>query len=501
MINRRNISIIFIIASSILLSQQTEVVFLQMNDVYEISPLENGKAGGLARVATIRKELLKQHKNVYTVLSGDFISPSAIGTSDYEGRRINGRQMVDVLNHIGLDFVTFGNHEFDYKYEELQYRIDQSNFEWISSNVHLNENGQLKSFVRKDHDIPKYVILKVPGYKKNSLIRIGLIGLCIDANKQGYVVYDDFIETAKKYYTELRDSIDCLVGITHLSIDQDKQLAGEVPAIRLIMGGHEHENMFYKVGETIIAKADANAKSVYIHKLVFDEHNKLADIKSDLKKVDQSVKEDTDVKAIVDEWLFRAFKGFMDRGFDPNVMVSNFTEPVDGREQVVRNELCVLGYLIATSILQASPGSDCAIFNSGAIRIDDVLQGEITQYDIIRVLPFGGKILQVEMKGSLLRKIMDTGWNNKGNGGFLQFAGIEYTASGWKTMGGNIDEDKTYNVALNDFLLSGMEQNMGFLTRDNPDIKKITEPDVNNKNDLRNDIRFAVIDYLKKWNR
>jgi 2',3'-cyclic-nucleotide 2'-phosphodiesterase (5'-nucleotidase family) len=499
MINRLFILIIWILVSSLLYCQQTEVVFLQLNDVYEIAPLENGKVGGLARVAAIRKELVQKYGNVYTFLSGDFISPSALGTSEYEGRRINGRQMVDVLNHLGLDYVTFGNHEFDYKYEDLQYRIDESKFEWISSNVYYFENGSGKSFVRKDHDIPKYEVLKIPGYLKNSFIKLGLIGLCLDVNKQPYVSYDDYIESAKKYYSEIKDSIDYLIGITHLTIEQDKILAGEVPALRLVMGGHEHDNMLHKVGETIIAKADANAKSVYIHKLIFNEKNKLIDIKSELKKVDESVSEDSEVKYVVDEWVSRAYKGFMAKGFDPNIVVSNFPEPVDGREQVVRNGLCALGYMIAISILQASSGSDCAIFNSGAIRIDDVLQGEITQYDIIRTMPFGGKILQVEMKGSLLKKIMDTGWNNKGNGGFLQFAGIEFTADGWKTRGGLIDENRTYNVAMNDFLLSGLEQNMGFLNKDNPEIINVTLPDPNNKNDLKNDIRFAVIEYLKKW--
>jgi hypothetical protein len=46
-----------------------------------------------------------------------------------------------------------------------------------------------------------------------------------------------------------------------------------------------------------------------------------------------------------------------------------------------------------------------------------------------------------------------------------------------------------------------MEQNFGYLTKDNPDIIKLTEPDPANKADLRNDIRFAVIEYFKKWKK
>jgi 2',3'-cyclic-nucleotide 2'-phosphodiesterase (5'-nucleotidase family) len=57
-----------------------EVVFLQLNDVYEISSLDHGKIGGMARVATVRKELLKYNPRTYTILAGDFLSPSAMGT-------------------------------------------------------------------------------------------------------------------------------------------------------------------------------------------------------------------------------------------------------------------------------------------------------------------------------------------------------------------------------------------------------------------------------------
>jgi 2',3'-cyclic-nucleotide 2'-phosphodiesterase (5'-nucleotidase family) len=53
--------------------------FLQMNDVYELVPLGGGKKGGLARVATIRKLLLQENPNTITVLSGDVVSPSALG--------------------------------------------------------------------------------------------------------------------------------------------------------------------------------------------------------------------------------------------------------------------------------------------------------------------------------------------------------------------------------------------------------------------------------------
>lgn len=61
-----------------------------MNDVYEITPLENGKVGGMARVAQLRNQLKQKNKNTFTILAGDFLSPSVLGTVKNEGKRIAG---------------------------------------------------------------------------------------------------------------------------------------------------------------------------------------------------------------------------------------------------------------------------------------------------------------------------------------------------------------------------------------------------------------------------
>jgi 2',3'-cyclic-nucleotide 2'-phosphodiesterase (5'-nucleotidase family) len=473
-----------------------------LNDVYEIAPLEGGKYGGLARVKTVIDKLKKENPYTYVILSGDFISPSALSTSTYEDKRINGRQMVDVLNAIGLNWVTFGNHEFDYKYEVLQDRLNESKFEWISSNTFYNTGSSAVPFKQNGNELPEYRILEVPGYLKNNPIKIGIAGICINANKQPYVSYNDYYETAKQTYAKIKDSINYLIGITHLSIDEDKKLAAELPELRLIMGGHEHVNMKYRVGETIITKADANARTIYVHRLIFSEQNKLLEIKSELISIDETVPEDPLVKDLVDEWVTRAFKGFIDKGFDPLKMVIDLKkDTLDGREETVRYSQSAMGYMIANAMYDAAKSPDLAFFNTGAIRIDDKLTGEVTQYDVIRILPFGGKILQIELKGSLLKKIIETGFSQPGSGGYLQYYGMEQTSAGYKVKGELIDDTRIYNAAVADYLLTGLEQGFSFLKKDNPDIVKVIEPDASDKNDLRNDIRFALINYLEKWNR
>ena len=154
-------------------------------------------------------------------------------------------------------------------------------------------------------------------------------------------------------------------------------------------------------------------------------------------------------------------------------------------------------------MLDASAGSDAAIFNSGSVRLDDELMGEVSQYDIIRTLPFGGKIIDVELKGSLLLKLLETGRKNAGSGGYLQYANISYDSAGGKWSVGNksLDESAIYKAAVAAYLLTGLEQNMAFFTKDNPDIIKITEPDAANTADLRNDVRLAIISYLEKGGR
>src|SRR4028118_1210800 len=99
---------------------QLEVVFVQVNDVYEIAPLAGGKSGGIARVATLKKQYQRSNPNTLLVISGDFVSPSVYNSLKYQGTPIRGRQMVESLNAAGTDLAVFGNHEFDISETDIQ---------------------------------------------------------------------------------------------------------------------------------------------------------------------------------------------------------------------------------------------------------------------------------------------------------------------------------------------------------------------------------------------
>ena len=120
-----------------IVQQPIDFILLQLNDVYEIAPLEGGNAGGLARVASVRKELLRENPNVVTIIAGDFLSPSLTANLSLEnGEKIAGLQMIETLNTMGLDYATFGNHEFDLRDSALlSKRINQCNFRFVTANV------------------------------------------------------------------------------------------------------------------------------------------------------------------------------------------------------------------------------------------------------------------------------------------------------------------------------------------------------------------------------
>ena len=147
---------------------------------------------------------------------------------------------------------------------------------------------------------------------------------------------------------------------------------------------------------------------------------------------------------------------------------------------------------------KAAPTADVVLLNSGSISVDDIIQMPVTEYDIIRTLPYGGSIMEVDMKGSLLAKILEIGRNNVGSGGFLQYSSaVNYhpETKSWTLKDAPIDPNQSYHVALADFLMTGGEANLGFLNKDNPEILKIY-PTITDVKDPRSDSRLAIIKYL-----
>ncbi|MCC7244177.1 MAG: bifunctional metallophosphatase/5'-nucleotidase [Saprospiraceae bacterium] len=498
-----------------------EVVFLQMNDVYEISPSASDNIGGLARVAALRQELLQKNPNTITVLSGDFISPSILGTLKHEGKRIRGKHMVETLNTLGLDWVVFGNHEFDYDdLSDLQSRLNESKFTWFAANARLNPSANMPGGVQGGTGVIAVPFFKVKSDGTNepcpdrqvytfkdadgTMLRIGVFGVLINTGKKPWVEYADWMSTARTNITALEGQSDVVVGLTHLNIEDDLRLAAAFPNTPLFMGGHDHDNMLHKVGNVTVAKADANAKTVYIHTLSYDAKKRKATVKSELRKIDATLPDEPNTAAVVAKWEKIKNDALSSAGFNATQKVLELEKPLDCRDAFTRNSPAPVGQLITDAMLAVSKNNpDCALLNSGSIRVDDVLKGTLTELDIVRMLPFGGAIVEVEMKGSLLRKTLETSLTNRGSGGYLQLNRIkrDEKSGAWYVGDKILEDSKLYHVTMPEFLLTGNENNMAFLKTEldangkssNPDIPVVVKPDPKNRTDLRNDVRLALI--------
>ena len=477
--------------------------FVQINDVYEIAPLAGGKEGGMARVATLKNKYLQKNANTFLIIAGDFLSPSVYNSLKHEGKAIRGKQMVEAMNTAGMDYAIFGNHEFDIKESELQERINESNFQWISSNTFHQLKDTIIPFAKtRDGVYSNFpaTFIKTIKDADGTTAKIGFIAITLPFNKATYVSYTDPLTTAKELYNQLKDSVDAVVAITHQAIADDEILAREIPGLAMIIGGHEHDGRFEKAGNIYITKALANAKSAYIINLTINKKNHQVKVDPRLEVVNETIALDSATNAVVQKWQNIANNSYASLGFNASDVVLRNGDPLDARESEIRSHSTDFTKLVVKAMEYAAPKADVVLMNAGSIRLDDILQMPVTQYDIIRSLPFGGGIREVDMKGNLLIQILNQGKNNKGNGGFLLFNDslhFDKNSNAWILHNNNIDQQKIYRVALTDFLLTGGEANLGFLKPTNTDIVKVYAAE-NSISNLLSDVRIAIIDYLKR---
>ena len=467
-------------------SADSAIHILHFNDVYEITPVEGGKSGGLARVATLRRALRDSFPALITTLGGDFLSPSALGTARVGGERLAGRQMVSVLNAVGVDMAVLGNHEFDVSRNTFRTRMNESRFVVLAANVTDSAGQPLPKIV-------PHTIVTVPMAGRN--VRIAMFGVVILDNRPPWTRFTDPLETARREATLLRDSADVIIALTHLGIADDSRLLAQIPEIDAVLGGHEHDNYYLRRGPRFapVIKGDANVRSVQVVTIRPPSGGRRAEVSARFVPIGEGIAEDSAVAREVARWVDTAYASFTNDGFNPRELVATTPIALDGRDATTRVTRTALTDLITAAMRREVPDAELAIFNGGSIRIDDVIPpGPVTQYDVIRVLPFGGPVVSVRMRGDLLARVLDAGAKNVGRGGFLHRNGVEGSNATSYTVGGTpLDPARWYRVATTDYLITGAEMGIEFLKRGEPGLEVVGD---------RRDIRQAVIDEMRtRW--
>ncbi len=476
---------------------QLSFIVLQVNDIYEIGALSGGKVGGMPRLATLRKQLLAENPNTITILSGDFLNPSLLGTMKYEGERIKGKQMIELMNAVGIDMVCFGNHEFDLDEEDLQKRINESDFTWISTNVDQLCNDSHYPFYKEGENEIKNFFPRTFQWplkdKDGTSVDIGFFGVTLPS-PCSYCHFRDYINDTQ-WAIEKLESSDIILGITHLHFRQDSILATQVERVPLFMGGHDHDHMQHEINNVSIVKADANAKSAYVHRITINKSTGQNNIRSELVPLDENVTPDPETQKLVNKW-----QAILDRNIslvidNPSQVLIHTDQPLDGRESTIRHRQSNLGSIITDAMVYSYTDEvKGALLNSGSIRIDDQISGDITPVDIFRALPFGGQIWKVNLRGDLLLKVLAYSEDAKGGGAYLQKSGIKKMDMAWMIGDFKIEKNIVYPLAINDFLLMGYD--IPFLTEENPGIESIEKPQTPDEMFSRGDIRAAIVQFL-----
>jgi 5'-nucleotidase len=380
------------------------VRFLLINDVYVADTLSDG-SGGLARVATVRNRLADQGPVLF-LLAGDVLSPSLL--SKYYG----GRQMVEALNAAKLDYATFGNHEFELPRDTLIARIGESSFTWLSTNCTLADGTRFPK-------VPPWDTVRVSGHL------VGLFGLTLAGDYRSYVRCgdpDSAATLATDSLTALK--VDLIVGLTHQSVDSDRDLLAREPRIDLILGGHEHEAHDSVVSGRHVLKADANSRTAQFATLWGGKDKWRQAV--GLVTIDSRLPDDTATARVVEAWADNLRKRL-----GPERSVGTAKTAIDARDAVSRRRESAIGDLV-TDAFRAGTGADVALLNAGAMRLDDVIPaGPISTYQLESIFLFADetRIVTFPLSEDRLKEVLEHGVSDAslGKGGFLQVSGIEFT--------------------------------------------------------------------------
>ena len=446
--------------------EPTGITFVHLNDTYRVGAVEDGNAGGFSRVVTLVRELQAEGRDVRILHGGDFLYPSL------ESQLWNGLQIVDAfnfMNAVAPMYAVSGNHEFDRRGpEQLIAAVRASEFEWLGDNYTFNTGA-----ADVDAALQRAFTFEAAGRK------VGVFSLTLHpddgGNERDYLEYNgDYVALAEQTITTLEaQGVDLIIGVTHLHIWQDVELAGlkaEHPKLAFIVGGHEHEPEYSPGTEAqaIVMKGASNARIVWAIDVDFDEAGQ-ARINERKVTLDQSVAFDAEYEVLADKWRTR----LLDKFPFLEARVGMAALPLDSREVTVRNEESNWGNFIVDQMRRAfrDGEADLAFINGGTLRIDDYIEGDILFEDIGRTFGFSSYLRRTTLTGAEFRDVLEAGYRGEGpsKGYFPQVSGFRVCIDrsrdsgdrivslqvpieeGWQ----EISADTGYSVVVPDFLYRG----------------------------------------------
>ncbi|WP_456377999.1 bifunctional metallophosphatase/5'-nucleotidase [Lutibacter sp.] len=398
-------------------NESKELTIFHIND-------QHGKLENFSKIKyIIAKE--KENTNVIVVCGGDIFS----GNPVVDNHTKKGFPMIDIMNKVGFDIATIGNHEFDYGETILKDRFQQAQFNLVCANVNMNATG-----------IPQPLEYKT--ISKNN-IKVTFLGLVETNGKPDAIIpsthpwrvqnltfqkYTSVIEN----YAQIKETeqSDLYIALTHLGESTDKKIATNYPYFDLIIGGHSHSRTNTTVNSIPIFQAGSNLN--YLGKIKLTIKNQIIE-SLEYQQIDLTTYPNYDaaLKATIDTYNANA-------NLDE---VIGYAEAYHSRSKV--------GYFY-TNALRNEMNVDLTFQNSGGIRAD-LNEGAISKREIYTIDPFNNGSVTYSMTVGEIKNFL----KNSGAGFYYSGGKIEKDGNSIVIMNEANDilsDNFTLTIGLNDYI-------------------------------------------------
>ena len=351
--------------------QQREVHILAVNDMH-------ANIEAFPQLAAIADSLRALYPSMLILSAGD----NRTGNPKNDMFRISSYPMVTLMNQVGFDATTLGNHEFDVG--SLPPLMAYSGFSYICANIYPSEETGLHIVPTKVYDFDG--------------IKIGIIGL-IQVNSQGRPdTHPDNLKGIRfanpmkviKQYRSFSHQCDATILLSHLGYKDDKEVAQSNPWLDLIIGGHTHTQLTAEepLHNGVLITQNKNKLQKVTHiTLTFNKG-----------KLKEKTAEYIDVKT------------FPNKNRMVEVMVEYFSNNPMFKRVVGRTESAFktkeeLNYLMCDAFLNEGQ-ADISIVNNGGVRLDSLSVGDITMQDVLSMDPFYNEAVELMLTGEEIMKIL-----------------------------------------------------------------------------------------------
>lgn len=359
--------------------RERTIVLLSTNDMH-------ARIQEFARLATAVEACRDTTELVLLVDAGDRWS----GNAFVDRAPVRGWPIIELMNRLGYDAATLGNHDFDFRMPHLMRMIDSMDFEVVCANV----VSDTTAFAQ----IPPYVIVEADG------LRIGFVGVVTNYENGGYpagqmvnfegVHFPDPQQKAVEYAELLRPQCDVLVLLSHMGDDRDVELLGKTTLYDLVVGGHTHEQINKHVNGTLLTQTGKNLRNIGV-----------TEIRMRGKK-----RQSVDYRLIpLSEYTP-----------DPSYQRQVDTYYADPALNAAIGELAAAATKSGLANWMADAVKDEAdaeigIFHIGNVRLEGMPAGSVSESQVFDLEPFGAYIAEMEMTPADMRRMIVSKYNDPVN--------------------------------------------------------------------------------------